>query len=82
LRENGQKRGFLTKGGPRKDKTFPEVVREFDEYVHDPDQFHKIFSELGFSYVDDGCDGDCDACKKATTCEVYAEITSKDDSAD
>jgi ssDNA-specific exonuclease RecJ len=44
----------LTKGKPKKDKSFQEVVKEFDRYVHDPDQFHKIFSELGFSYVDDG----------------------------
>ena len=69
----------MTKGKPKKDKSFQEVVKEFDGYVHDPDQFHKIFSELGFSYVDDGCDGDCDGCKKKTTCEVYAEITCKDE---
>ena len=66
----------MTKGKPKKDKSFKEVVKEFDRYIHNPDQFHKIFSELGFSYVDDDCDG----CKKKTTCEVYAQITSRDES--
>ncbi len=41
-------------GKPKKEKNFQEVVKEFDKYFHDPDQFYKIFSELGFSYVDDG----------------------------
>jgi hypothetical protein len=50
------------KGKPRKEKNFQEVVKEFDKYFHDPEQFYKIFSELGFSYVDDGCDGACDHC--------------------
>jgi 6-phosphogluconate dehydrogenase (decarboxylating) len=69
----------LTKGKPKEQKSFQEVVKEFDEYVHDPDQFYKIFSELGFSYVDGGCSGGCNGCKEKATCEVYAEITSKDE---
>jgi hypothetical protein len=66
------------KGKPKKEKNFQEVVKEFDRYFHDPDQFYKIFSELGFSYVDDGCNGACDHCEQKDTCETYAEITSKD----
>jgi hypothetical protein len=66
------------KGKPKKKKDFQEVVKEFDKYFHDPDQFYKIFSELGFSYVEDDCNGACDHCKRKDTCETYAEITSKD----
>ena len=66
------------KGKPKKKKDFQEVVKEFDKYFQDPDQFYKIFSELGFSYVEDDCNGACDHCKRKDTCETYAEITSKD----
>jgi len=68
----------MAKGKPKKEKNFQEVVKEFDKYFHDPDQFYKIFSELGFSYVDDGCNGACDHCEQKDTCETYAEINSKD----
>lgn len=51
------------KGEPKKKKDFHEVVKEFDKYFHDPNQFYKIFSELGFSYVEDDCNGACDHCK-------------------
>jgi adenylate cyclase class IV len=44
----------MAKRKPKKEKNFQEVVKEFDKSFHDPDQFYKIFSELGFSYVDDG----------------------------
>ncbi len=50
------------------------MVEKFNEYVHDPEQFSKIFSELGFSYVDDGCEGDCYACEKKNGCTVYDNI--------
>ena len=66
------------KGKPKKKKDFQEVVKEFDKYFHDSDQFYKIFSELGFSYVEDDCNGACDHCKRKDTCETYAEIISKD----
>jgi hypothetical protein len=68
----------MAKGKLKKEKNFQEVVKEFYKYFHDPDQFYKIFSELEFSYVDDGCDGACDHCKQEDTCETYAEINSKD----
>jgi ssDNA-specific exonuclease RecJ len=42
-----------------------------------PKEFHKIFTELGFTYVDDGCDGYCPECEKKDDCKVYLEL--KDD---
>ncbi len=53
---------------------FKDTVENFEEYYNDPEQFHKIFTELGFTYVDDGCDGFCPECKQKATCEVCEEI--------
>lgn len=52
---------------------FRETVDKFERYFDDPEQFHKIFSELGFSYVEDGCDGFCPECKQMLKCEAYEE---------
>ena len=52
---------------------YNDVVKEFEKHFNDPDQFYKIFSELGFSYVDDGCTGACDCCDRKNTCETYAK---------
>ena len=49
----------MGKNRSKGEMTSKEMVEKFDEYLHDPDQFHKIFSELGFSYVNDGCTGAC-----------------------
>ena len=68
----------MGKNRSKGEMTSKERVEKFDKYFHDPDQFHKIFSELGFSYVDDGCNGACDHCEQKDTCETYSEITSKD----
>jgi hypothetical protein len=57
---------------PGKELSFEEIVEKFDEYMHDPEQLNKIFSELGFSYVDDECEGDCPHCEKKNSCTVYA----------
>lgn len=54
--------------------TFDERVRKFEKYAKDPDQQYKIFSELGFTYVDDGCDGYCPGCEQKDSCEVAPEI--------
>ncbi len=59
--------------------TFKEKLEKFEQYFHDPEQFYKIFSELGFSYVDDGCTGACECCERKDTCETYAEIKGKID---
>jgi hypothetical protein len=56
------------------DDEFKKRVDLFEHYYNDHDQFHKIFTELGFSYVVDDCDGCCPDCKHKLTCEVYAEI--------
>jgi len=62
---------------PKKEMDFKERVKKFDQYYNNPKEFHKIFTELGFSYVDDGCDGYCPECEKKDDCETYLEI--KDD---
>lgn len=53
---------------------FRDTVEKFDQYFNDPKQIHKIFTELGFTYVDDGCDGFCPDCERMLKCEVYKEI--------
>ncbi|MFV1975079.1 MAG: hypothetical protein ACC651_04985 [Candidatus Scalindua sp.] len=35
--------------------SFRDTVEKFEQYFNDPEQFNKIFTELGFTYVDDGC---------------------------
>lgn len=52
----------------------------FDIYYNDPDQFHKIFTELGYSLVVDNCDGYCPDCEFKSTCEVYPEMKDEWDS--
>ncbi len=54
--------------------TFDERAKKFEEYAKDPERQYKIFSELGFSYVDDGCDGYCPDCEQKDTCETAPEI--------
>ncbi len=56
---------------------FKKRVEKFERYYDDPEQHHKIYEELGFMYVDDGCDGFCPECEKMLKCEIYKEI--KDD---
>ncbi|MBM4135818.1 MAG: hypothetical protein FJ241_03195 [Nitrospira sp.] len=53
---------------------FKNRVEKFDKYFNDPEQFHKIFTELGFIYVEDGCDGFCPECEQMPKCETYKEI--------
>ena len=49
-------------------------VEKFEQYFNDPEQFNKIFTELGFTYVEDGCDGFCPECEQMMKCKVYKEI--------
>jgi hypothetical protein len=53
---------------------FRDRVEKFEQYFGDADQHHKIFTELGFAYVDDGCDGFCPECERMLKCEVYPEL--------
>ncbi len=53
---------------------FKDTVEKFEQYFNDPEKFHKIFTELGFAYVDDGCDGFCPECKQMLKCEAYKEM--------
>jgi len=60
---------------------FEERVEKFEEYLNDPEQKHKIFTELGFTYVDDCCDGYCPKCEQKNTCNVYPDIKEEWDNA-
>jgi hypothetical protein len=59
---------------PEKKLSFEEKVEKFGRYMHDPKQHGKIFTELGFTFVDDSCLGDCETCEKKALCTVYESI--------
>jgi len=61
---------------PEDDK-IKKRIELFDRYHNDPDQYHKIFTEPGFSFMVDECDGNCHDCNDKGTCEVFTKI--KDD---
>jgi hypothetical protein len=67
---DGILRGEKVGKRPKEEMTFEERVEKFQKYWNDPEQQYKIFSELGFIYVDDGCDGFCTACEQEDRCEV------------
>jgi len=67
------KRKIIPIKPPEKQLSFKERVKKFNEYSKNPEQHGKIFSELGFSYVDDGCDGWCPECPQKATCKAYEE---------
>jgi hypothetical protein len=54
---------------PEKKLGFEEMVEKYDEYIHGPERFSKIFPELGSSYVDAGCEA---SRNKKNGCTVYA----------
>jgi hypothetical protein len=56
------------------DSPFRRRVARFEECSRDELLYPKIFSELGFVYVDDGCDGFCPECENRRTCDVYPEL--------
>jgi len=60
---------------PEKELSFKEKVKKFGEYMHDPEQHGKIFSELGFTYVDDVCEGNCGNCERKSECTIYESIS-------
>ena len=72
------KRKIIPIRPPEKELSFEETIEKLGKYQHDPKQFNKIFSELGFSYADDGCEGDCYACEKKNGCTMYADIKNWD----
>ncbi|GJQ24642.1 MAG: hypothetical protein HRU72_02930 [Planctomycetia bacterium] len=53
---------------------FHEILEKFEKYYNDPDQHHKIFTELGFAYLGDSCDGFCPECEQKSDCEVYEDL--------
>ena len=56
------------------DEVFQDRIDRFEEYSRDEEQYHKIFSELGFVFVEDGCDGYCPKCENRRTCPNYPEL--------
>ena len=57
----------------KKQRSFEDQVVLFTTYFKNPDEFSKIFIEHGFSYLKDGCSGNCIPCKKKS-CETYRKI--------
>lgn len=55
-------------------KYYHKTLEKFKQYYNDPEQHHKILTELGFTYVDDGCDGFCPECEQKPDCKVYEEL--------
>lgn len=54
--------------------SFRDRVEKFEKYYNDPEQFNKIFTELGFRYVEDDCYGFCPECEQMLKGEAYQEI--------
>jgi hypothetical protein len=59
---------------PEKEMSFEDQLKKFTRYHKSPDEFSRIFTELGFRYVKDGCSGNCIPCRKKGSCETYREI--------
>jgi hypothetical protein len=49
---------------PTKELSMTSKIEKFAEYFRDPEENHKIFTELGFSFVDDSCGGWCPNCRE------------------
>lgn len=65
---------FGPEGDEEEDSAFRERVKCFEAYSRSELDYPKIFSELGFTFVDDGCDGCCPECPNQRTCEAYPEL--------
>jgi hypothetical protein len=61
---------------PGKKLSFEEVVHKYDEYIHGPERFNKIFSELDSSKVDDKGEAPRDK-KKGSTVNATTEDSPK-----
>lgn len=55
-------------------KYYKNIIRQFDAYSIDPDDFNRIFTELWFTHVEEGCEGFCLECEKILECETYKEF--------
>lgn len=54
--------------------SFRERVERFEAWSRDEAEYSKIFSELGFTFVDDGCGGTCPICENRPICPTYPEL--------
>lgn len=41
---------------------------------HKKEEFHEIFAEFDFGYIDSGCNFFCPECRDILKCEAYKEI--------
>jgi hypothetical protein len=53
---------------------FDDAVKNFKHYHNRLDQYRKIFTELGFAYVNYRCSGFCPECEQKMRCLVYEEL--------
>ncbi len=53
---------------------FRERVERFERCARDEALYGRLFSELGFTFIDDGCEGYCPDCERRAVCEVYPEL--------
>ncbi|MBI5446720.1 MAG: hypothetical protein HY900_36575 [Deltaproteobacteria bacterium] len=74
--DQGEEEGlwFGPEGTEDEDSAFRERVELFEACSRDELAYPKIFSELGFTFVDDGCDGYCPECPNQRTCATYPEL--------
>ncbi len=42
---------------------------------HQSENIHKEITELGFTYVENGCDGLCHECDAISECAAYKKMT-------
>ena len=67
-----------SKGNParksEKELSFEESVKEFTTSQQLPEEFNKMFTELGINTGKDDCSGNCITCKKKVSCETYRKI--------
>ena len=59
---------------PGKKIGFEGMVKKYDEYIHGPERFNKMYSELGYSCVDDKCEAPRD---KKNSCTAKNSPKSK-----
>jgi len=65
---------FGPDGEPDEDSEFRRRAELFEADNRDEAKYPKIFSELGFTFIDDGCDGFCPECPNQRTCDAYPEL--------
>ena len=58
----------------QKKRGLEEAVKGLAQSKQLPDEFLKMFTELGLGTAKDDCSGNCITCKKKVSCETYRKI--------